>query len=53
MRHSSVREALQMGFPGGAYTHLFYVADLQASGPTMNGELHLALDTSDFLFAVR
>ena len=49
--HSVVREALQIGFPGGAYTHLFYVADVQASGPTMNGELHLALDTSDFLFA--
>jgi 2-polyprenyl-6-methoxyphenol hydroxylase-like FAD-dependent oxidoreductase len=49
--HSSVREALQIGFPGGAYMHLFYVADVQASGPTMNGELHLALDTSDFLFA--
>jgi 2-polyprenyl-6-methoxyphenol hydroxylase-like FAD-dependent oxidoreductase len=49
--HSAVREALQIGFPGGAYTHLFYVADVPASGPTMNGELHLALDTSDFLFA--
>ena len=48
---SYVREALQIGFPGGAYTHLFYIADVQASGPTMNGELHLALDTSDFLFA--
>ena len=49
--HSVVREALRIGFPGGAYTHLFYVADVQASGPTMNGELHLALDSSDFLFA--
>jgi 2-polyprenyl-6-methoxyphenol hydroxylase-like FAD-dependent oxidoreductase len=48
---SNVREALQIGFLGGAYTHLFYIADVQASGPTMNGELHLALDTSDFLFA--
>ena len=49
--HSVVREAMRIGFPGGAYTHLFYVADVQASGPTMNGELHLALDSSDFLFA--
>ena len=48
---SNVREALQIGFPGGAYTHFFYIADVQASGPTINGELHLALDTSDFLFA--
>ncbi len=49
--HSIVRELLRIGFPGGAYTHLFYVADVQASGPTMNGELHLALDSNDFLFA--
>jgi len=48
--HSIVRESLKIGFPGGAYTHLFYVADVDASGPTMNGELHLALDTADFLF---
>src|SRR5260370_15084590 len=49
--HSIVRQGLQIGFPGGAYTHLFYVADVEARGPTMNGELHLALDTTDFLFA--
>jgi 2-polyprenyl-6-methoxyphenol hydroxylase-like FAD-dependent oxidoreductase len=47
--HSTVREALHVGFPGGTYEHLFYVADVAASGPTMNGELHAALDTSDFL----
>jgi hypothetical protein len=46
-----VREALRIGFPGGAYTHLFYVTDVQAIGPTMNGEWHLALDSTDFLFA--
>jgi FAD binding domain len=44
-----VREALQIGFPGGQYAHLFYVADVEASGATMNGELHVALDTTDFL----
>src|SRR5262245_41570296 len=47
--HSTVREALRIGFPGGTYTHLFYVADVEASGPAMNGELHAALDTTDFL----
>ena len=47
--HSAVRDSLQIGFPGGTYTLLFYVADVQASGPTMNGELHVALDRSDFL----
>jgi len=47
--HSTVREALKIGFPGGTYDHLFYVADVQASGATMNGELHVALDRTDFL----
>ncbi|HKN59968.1 MAG TPA: FAD-dependent monooxygenase, partial [Candidatus Acidoferrales bacterium] len=47
--HSVVREALQIGFPGGTYAHLFYVADVKASGATMNGELHVALDRADFL----
>jgi 2-polyprenyl-6-methoxyphenol hydroxylase-like FAD-dependent oxidoreductase len=47
--HSSVREALAIGFPGGTYTHLFYVADVDAGGAVMNGELHVGLDTADFL----
>ena len=47
--HSRVREALQIGFPGGVYNHLFYVADVEASGATVNGELHVALDRTDFL----
>jgi 2-polyprenyl-6-methoxyphenol hydroxylase-like FAD-dependent oxidoreductase len=47
--HSTVRDALAIGFPGGVYAHLFYVADVQASGATMNGELHVALDRTDFL----
>lgn len=46
---SAVRDALQIGFPGGTYDHLFYVADVDARGPVMNGELHGALDTTDFL----
>jgi 2-polyprenyl-6-methoxyphenol hydroxylase-like FAD-dependent oxidoreductase len=47
--HSTVRQALNIGFPGGVYSHLFYVADVAASGATMNGELHVALDRTDFL----
>jgi 2-polyprenyl-6-methoxyphenol hydroxylase-like FAD-dependent oxidoreductase len=50
--HSVVRETLHIGFPGGVYTHLYYVADVQAGGLTMDGELHLALDTSDFMFTI-
>jgi 2-polyprenyl-6-methoxyphenol hydroxylase-like FAD-dependent oxidoreductase len=30
--HSRVRETLSIGFPGGTYEHLFYVADVEARG---------------------
>ena len=46
---SVVREKLGAGFPGGTYSHLFYVADVDGSGPVMNQELHVALDEADFL----
>jgi len=46
---STVRETLRLGYPGGTYNRLFYVADVEASGPVMNGELNVALDESDFL----
>lgn len=38
-----------MGFDGATYTGLFFVADLDADGPTVNGELHATLDDDDFL----
>ena len=47
--HSTVRETLKIGFPGGVYDHVFYVADVEAKGSAMNGEVHAALDTTDFL----
>jgi 2-polyprenyl-6-methoxyphenol hydroxylase-like FAD-dependent oxidoreductase len=47
--HSAVRETLGIGFPGGTYAHLFYVADVEASGTAMDGELHVGLDATDFL----
>jgi 2-polyprenyl-6-methoxyphenol hydroxylase-like FAD-dependent oxidoreductase len=46
---SGVRQALGIDFPGGTYSKYFYVADVQGSGPTTNGEVHVALDTADFL----
>jgi 2-polyprenyl-6-methoxyphenol hydroxylase-like FAD-dependent oxidoreductase len=46
---SRVREVLGAGFPGGTYDHLFYVADIDAAGFPMNGELHVDLDDADFL----
>src|ERR1700752_3357317 len=47
--HSVVRQTLEIGFPGGTYEHLFYVADVDARGAAMNGELHGALDETHFL----
>jgi len=46
--HSVVRETLKTGFGGGTYSHRFYVADVQAGGQTLDGEVHVALDTTDF-----
>jgi 2-polyprenyl-6-methoxyphenol hydroxylase-like FAD-dependent oxidoreductase len=46
---SKAREVLNVGFPGGTYDHLFYVADVQASGAPIDGNLHVALDEADFL----
>ena len=37
------------GFPGGTYRQVFYVADVDAAGPAINGELHIDLDEADFL----
>lgn len=47
--HSIVRETMGTGYPGGTYEHLFYVADVQASGPAVDGELHVDLEEADFL----
>jgi 2-polyprenyl-6-methoxyphenol hydroxylase-like FAD-dependent oxidoreductase len=46
---SLVREKLATGFPGGTYKQLFYVADVEASGPAVNGELHADLEEADIL----
>ncbi len=46
---SVVRAGLGIGFPGAIYNHLFYVADVQARGEVANNELHVGLDTSEFL----
>jgi 2-polyprenyl-6-methoxyphenol hydroxylase-like FAD-dependent oxidoreductase len=47
--HSTVREALAIGFPGGTYSGRFYVADVDAAGPATDGELHVDLEEADFL----
>jgi 2-polyprenyl-6-methoxyphenol hydroxylase-like FAD-dependent oxidoreductase len=47
--HSRVREVLALGFPGGTYERVFYVADVELHGPVANHELHVALDEADLL----
>jgi 2-polyprenyl-6-methoxyphenol hydroxylase-like FAD-dependent oxidoreductase len=44
---SSVRRIMGIGFPGGTYDQVFYVADVEAKGPAMDGELHADLDWTD------
>jgi 2-polyprenyl-6-methoxyphenol hydroxylase-like FAD-dependent oxidoreductase len=46
---STVRGALGIGFPGGTYEHMFYVADVEARGPAMNRELNASLDAAEFV----
>ena len=47
--HSTARETLGIGFPGGTYEHLFYVADVEARGPQMDRQLHGSLDQAEFI----
>jgi 2-polyprenyl-6-methoxyphenol hydroxylase-like FAD-dependent oxidoreductase len=46
---SLVRQSMGAGFPGGTYQQIFYVADVEASGPAVNGDLGVDLDEADFL----
>jgi 2-polyprenyl-6-methoxyphenol hydroxylase-like FAD-dependent oxidoreductase len=46
---SVVRQQLGIAFPGGTYSGLFYVADVDATGPAVNGELHVDLEDADFV----
>jgi 2-polyprenyl-6-methoxyphenol hydroxylase-like FAD-dependent oxidoreductase len=46
---SKVREQLGIDLPGGDYDDLFYVADIEGTGPAFNGEVNIALDDADFL----
>ena len=41
--------SIVIGFAGGTSKHLFYVADVEAHGSAMNGDIHVALDRTDFL----
>jgi 2-polyprenyl-6-methoxyphenol hydroxylase-like FAD-dependent oxidoreductase len=45
---STVREQLGIGFPGGTYSGMFYVADVQASGAAIDQGLHVDIEDADF-----
>src|SRR5215510_12057081 len=47
--NSTVREALATGIPGGTYSGVFYVADVDAAGPAADGEIHVDFEEADFL----
>ena len=47
--HSTVRKQSGVDFPGGTYSDIYYVADIEGEGPPLNGELNIALDDKDFL----
>jgi 2-polyprenyl-6-methoxyphenol hydroxylase-like FAD-dependent oxidoreductase len=60
--HSTVRQRLGIGFPGGTYERVFYVADVKMRGPVADPgspdrsaglgwshELHVALDDADLV----
>jgi 2-polyprenyl-6-methoxyphenol hydroxylase-like FAD-dependent oxidoreductase len=46
---STVRGQLDIGFPGGTYTGLFYVADVVATGAAVDGDLNVDVEDSDFI----
>lgn len=46
---SKVRDVLGIGFPGGTYEGLFYVADVEATGLAPDDEGHADLEEADFL----
>jgi 2-polyprenyl-6-methoxyphenol hydroxylase-like FAD-dependent oxidoreductase len=46
---STVRGQLGIGFPGGTYTGLFYVADVVGTGQPVDNDLHVDLEDSDFV----
>jgi len=45
---SAVRDQLGVGFVGGTYSGAFYVADVDASGPAVDGGVHVDIEDEDF-----
>ena len=54
--HSAVRQGLKLGFHGGTYDQVFYVADIKATGESAgNNDMNMCLSTNAFclLFPIR
>lgn len=53
--HSTVRHGLGVGFPGGTYDQVFYVADVDASGEAARAGLQLGMSGEGFciVFPIR
>lgn len=49
--HSAVRQGLSLGFPGGTYERLFYVADVHLSSGPQNNDINFCLGPN-FLLVV-
>ena len=45
---STTREALKVGFAGGTYSHLFFVADAQVEGEALDGGIDICITGQDF-----
>lgn len=45
--HSAIRELTGAGYPGGTYDRDFYVADVDATGLMVDGEVHYAMAGSE------
>lgn len=49
---SIVRHLTNIGFEGGTYPQVFFVADIEGSGHVFNGEVHINLNDEDFLLVI-
>ncbi len=49
--HSTVRQQLGLGFPGGPYEKSFYVADVQAKGLIFNQDVNISVSPGSFALA--
>ncbi|KAL4930210.1 cytochrome c oxidase subunit VIa [Aspergillus undulatus] len=47
--HSAVRHTAGIEYDGATYSHIFFVADIEGSGPTVNGDAHVTLNESEFI----